>query len=260
MKLVLLKSAAATSLSIVASIAICWTAIHLSGGQMSWFPVQMSVLCSVLIGFPVSCFTFIQNHRVSRAHLELKEAHLELADLYRKVAASARIDAMTHLLNRGAFIDDIDKLGRLGHGGAFLLVDIDNFKSINDTFGHLVGDRAISTVAGCIQDIIGQRGISARIGGEEFAVFLKEVSLPAGLRIANELRESVEGIFFRANPQNVIPLRVSVGVSWSSSGAGFETLMAEADEQLYNAKRSGRNRVCAKTEDVRNEVRMAINR
>ena len=117
MKPVLLKAAIATLLSIIASLAISWVAIRLTGGSMNWFGAFMSTLCPLLIAFPASAFTFYQNHRIALAHQELEAAHRELAGLYRRLAASARIDDMTGLLNRNTFIEELNQAGRQGAGG-----------------------------------------------------------------------------------------------------------------------------------------------
>lgn len=245
MKPVLLKAAIATLLSIIASLAISWVAIRLTGGSMNWFGAFMSTLCPLLIAFPASAFTFYQNHRIALAHQELEAAHRELAGLYRRLAAAARIDDMTGLLNRNTFIEELNQAGRQGAGGVLLIIDADDFKGINDTHGHLTGDRALAAIATVIQGLFGVEGIAGRIGGEEFGVFLKGASLSRGRAVAERLRRSVERIEVRTVQGGTARLSVSIGVSFVEAGADFSTLMAIADEQLYAAKGRGRNQVCA---------------
>ncbi|MFC5586660.1 GGDEF domain-containing protein [Nitratireductor kimnyeongensis] len=245
MKPVLLKAAIATLLSIIASLAISWVAIRLTGSSMNWFAAFMSTLCPLLIAFPASAYTFYQNHRIALAHQELEAAHRELAGVYRRLAASARIDDMTGLLNRSSFIMELNRAGQRGAGGVLLVIDADDFKGINDTHGHLTGDRALSAIANVIRDVFASEGIAGRIGGEEFGVFLEAAPLSHGRTLAERLRRAVECIEIRTVQGRTASLSVSIGVSFVETGADFSTLMAIADEQLYAAKGQGRNQVCA---------------
>ncbi|WP_048647819.1 GGDEF domain-containing protein [Nitratireductor soli] len=245
MKIVLLKAALATCLSIIASLAICWFVLSMAGSEMDWFPVIMSALCPLLIAFPASTYTFYQNHRIALAHAQLEAAHKELADVHGDLAIAARTDGMTGLLNRSSFIADLDEIGQRGTGGVLLVIDADDFKAINDTHGHLIGDRALCSIASVIRDAVGDTGIAARIGGEEFGVFVEAASLDDGLALAEKVRLGVEQLVFRPTWNEITALSVSVGVAFAETKADFSSLMAVADDQLYRAKRSGRNRICA---------------
>ncbi|WP_367716873.1 GGDEF domain-containing protein [Nitratireductor sp. GISD-1A_MAKvit] len=245
MKMVVLKAVLATLLSMLASLAICWTAIHLAGGSMNWFPALMSALCPLLIAFPASMYTFYQNHRIALAHQELEAAHDELAGVYRKLAAAARIDDMTRLLNRSTFIAELNAAGQRGAGGVLLVIDADDFKGINDTHGHLTGDRVLAAIADVIQSVFSKEGIAGRIGGEEFGVFLEAATLARGKALAERLRCAVERVEVQAPRNAIARLSVSIGVASVDSKADFSSLMAIADEQLYTAKAGGRNRICA---------------
>ncbi|WP_295808020.1 GGDEF domain-containing protein [uncultured Nitratireductor sp.] len=243
MKRVLLKAAIATCLSIIASLAICWIALRIAGSSMSWFPVFMSTLCPLLIAFPASTYTFYQNHRIARAHRDLESAHRELAGVYRKLAAAARVDDMTGLLNRSTFIAELNQTGRGGAGGVFLAIDADDFKRINDTHGHLAGDRALRAIAGVIRDVVDGEGISGRIGGEEFGVFVESATLARGEALAESLRRGVQRLVLRSGENEIARLSVSIGVACSGTRADFSALMTIADKHLYRAKRRGRNQV-----------------
>ncbi|EIM73950.1 diguanylate cyclase [Nitratireductor aquibiodomus RA22] len=243
MKLVVLKAVIATLLSIIASLAICWIAIHLTGGSMNWFAALLSALCPLLIAFPASMYTFYQNHRIALAHQELEATHRELAGVYRRLAAAARIDEMTGLLNRSTFIAELNQAGQRGAGGVLLVIDADDFKGINDTHGHLTGDRALATIADVIRDVFCGGGLAGRIGGEEFGVFLEAATLSKGEALAERLRRGVERIELHTERNGLARLSVSIGIAFVEEATDFSTLMATADEQLYVAKRRGRNQV-----------------
>jgi diguanylate cyclase len=132
------------------------------------------------------------------------------------------------------------------------MIDIDDFKKVNDTHGHLVGDETLKEVAQLLAE--GQRSIDvvARYGGEEFAIILPETGREQAGAIAERLRARLAEHTFLAAGEHPIKLSVSCGVaaypSAAASGAGAqpskEDLIARADKALYRAKRSGKNRVC----------------
>jgi diguanylate cyclase (GGDEF)-like protein len=127
------------------------------------------------------------------------------------------------------------------------MIDIDFFKNVNDSFGHDVGDRALKAFATAIASAKRDSDIAARIGGEEFAILLPETGKEAAAALAQRLCELV-----RDSPLDVAgePLRltISVGVAEATVRTdGIETLMREADQALYDAKRAGRDRVAVST-------------
>lgn len=127
-----------------------------------------------------------------------------------------------------------------------LALDIDKFKAVNDSMGHLCGDFLLRELAGVVRDLVRQEDLFARAGGEEFVVVLVETTKEGALQVAERLRESVEEHEFRfeATP---IKLTVSIGLA-STVGDELTTathLRREADQKLYEAKRTGRNRVCS---------------
>lgn len=150
-------------------------------------------------------------------------------------------DALTNCLNRRTFNEALAGLPARGGPVGLLLIDIDHFKAINDTHGHLIGDRAITEVAACLG-----RGLDAgtplyRYGGEEFAVLLGRSALAETQTLAEALRA-------RVAEQALVGLAmtVSIGVAeWSGPPEAVSTALARADAALYRAKREGRNRVVA---------------
>jgi diguanylate cyclase (GGDEF)-like protein len=158
---------------------------------------------------------------------------------------AANTDHLTGLANRRRFERQLDRevtrTKRYGRPFCLLLIDIDHFKAVNDTYGHPTGDEVIVQLASTLQ--AGTRGIdtAARVGGEEFAVILPETEITGGLEVANRLRESIGTMDL---PAEVGRVTASIGIAEYPASAGDGTgLYAAADSALYAAKRTGRNRV-----------------
>jgi two-component system cell cycle response regulator len=160
---------------------------------------------------------------------------------------AAFTDHLTGLANRRRFERQLERevarTERYGHPFCLLLLDLDHFKKVNDTYGHDAGDEALRRVGSAIQS--GTRGIDtgARIGGDEFAVILPETDYVRGLEVAERLRAAVSAI----EVEPVGRLSVSLGLAELPACAGDRTALREAaDAALYEAKRAGRGRVaCA---------------
>jgi len=150
-------------------------------------------------------------------------------------------DYLTKLYSRHYLDEQLQKSMEVDAFGTFILIDIDNFKSINDTYGHQTGDDIIVQVANIIKQNIREHDIGARWGGEELAIYLPKVPLTTGVAIANRLAAKVRQ---ETNP----PVTVSCGVSYWKKNRREEAteLFKRADEALYMAKRSGKNCVFVK--------------
>ena len=128
---------------------------------------------------------------------------------------------------------------------ALLLIDVDNFKAINDTFGHPAGDSVLTVLAKILMDNSRKENIVARYGGEEFAVLLNNTGLDTALQVADRLRMKLSEQVFTFSGRKV-SFTASIGVSHNDGVTAIpETLLSRADQALYQAKRSGKNRVCS---------------
>ena len=171
-------------------------------------------------------------------------ATLKSARLHAQVIELSLKDDLTGLQNRRYFElflkNELDRSRRFMRGLAIIMIDIDHFKEYNDTFGHPAGDEALKYVSRCLQQNRRRADVVARIGGEEFAVILPETNSIGALEVAEKMRLSVAG-------PSALKRQVTISLGITELGereCGTETLVEEADQALYEAKRSGRNQVC----------------
>jgi diguanylate cyclase (GGDEF)-like protein len=161
----------------------------------------------------------------------------------RQVAELAMTDELTGLPNRRAFRQLLTRLvneGARGRNFALVIADIDHFKTINDTYGHQIGDEVLVAVADRLATRVRRSDFVGRYGGEEFCVLYCDVDEPSALRLVEELRDCV------ANVDKPARVTASFGICVSTGQArpAEEVLIANADAALYRAKHAGRNRVC----------------
>jgi two-component system, cell cycle response regulator len=167
----------------------------------------------------------------------------------RRLEALATTDPLTRVLNRRALLDrltaEVDRARRFNSSLTLLLLDVDHFKQINDTCGHLAGDSALRQLGALLEDAVRKVDVVARYGGEEFVVILPETASDGGIIFAERLRERIESIAFDVGTERPVHLTVSVGVATFPSPrvATTEDFFARADEALYRAKSGGRNQV-----------------
>jgi diguanylate cyclase (GGDEF)-like protein len=166
------------------------------------------------------------------------------ARLYNKVKQMANIDGLTGIYNRKYMQDYLAEFFSKPVTGQITLVmiDVDLFKRVNDTFGHLMGDRVLKMVTDVVNQLIGDRGFIARYGGEEFVVVFPEIGMDEGYEIAEELRKlvSVESIYYL---DEVCQITISLGVAGNElpNIHTMDELLHAADGALYEAKEHGRN-------------------
>lgn len=171
-----------------------------------------------------------------------------LTEQLERAEHEALLDPLTGLLNRRGFerrIQTQQADGRDIAGGVLLLADIDRFKTINDTYGHVLGDKVIRTVAQVLCANIKGRDIAARLGGEEFAVFLPETTLAGAGALAEHIRDAVSARQIRrpGQDESVGRVTLSIGVAAAEPDDSLEELIGRADAAMYAAKRAGRNQV-----------------
>lgn len=167
----------------------------------------------------------------------------------------ANTDPLTNLYNRRVFFekldDEIKRMKRSRTEFAVLLLDIDHFKKINDTHGHDVGDFVLIEVSKLIRDCLREIDIAARLGGEEFGLFLPETNATGAFQVAERVRSTIAKHTFMADAKNNRPLGCTVSIGLVTVRFDEDTdatrLYKLADTRLYIAKNSGRNQVCGAT-------------
>ncbi|MES9858037.1 MAG: diguanylate cyclase [Sedimenticola sp.] len=178
---------------------------------------------------------------------EVLERTKELEEARVIAEGLARTDVLTGLNNRRAFFEFTQIIDhqarRQEHPYVVLMLDIDHFKSVNDTWGHEGGDIVLTKVGEIMKNAFRQSDIVGRVGGEEFAVMLPQTSVELGMQLADQLREQIASAHAQT-PKGEIKVTASIGVAdFNSTTATFEKVVAYADRAMYQAKHNGRNRV-----------------
>ena len=205
--------------------------------------------------WPVNAYTFMLG-AVSQFFISSLFVLMLSYKLNRNLESIATIDSLTGVLNRRGLEDAAVKMQdickRINLSMAVLLIDIDYFKKVNDTYGHLVGDDVLRHIAKTISGILRSSDVLGRYGGEEFCAFLPNTTEGDALGLAERIRIGIE-----ASPINLglnvnLKTTVSIGVADSvRAGYDFKGLLATADSAMYGAKNGGRNRVMSYTQITR---------
>lgn len=178
-------------------------------------------------------------------------ATIKVSRLHAQVVELSLTDPLTGLHNR-RYLDlflanEIARGHRYSHEVSIIMIDIDHFKEHNDWFGHFAGDEALRQVADCLTNGRRTTDVVARVGGEEFAVILPETDINGALKCAEKLRVSVAAISDLKRP-----ITISLGVAMLNEDIyKAETLLVQADQALYEAKKTGRNRICVYQEKIK---------
>ncbi|HLW67271.1 MAG TPA: GGDEF domain-containing protein, partial [Gemmataceae bacterium] len=178
------------------------------------------------------------------------------AEYHEEIYRLTIIDALTQIYNHRALLEFLERelvrSARHSRPLAMLMIDIDRFKRVNDELGHLAGDFALRELASLVSAAVRREDLFARYGGEEFAVVLVESTAKEALEVAERIRSAIAGHAFRFE-SNPFHITVSVGVAWTTGDEMLATkdMIRIADENLYAAKRNGRNQVVGATGSAR---------
>ncbi len=174
---------------------------------------------------------------------------LDNARLHRIVERQARIDGLTGLANRRACEDqlavEVARVERFGGPLAVVIADLDDFKEINDRFGHPAGDLVLREFARTLEEGIRDVDLASRWGGEEFVLLLPGTDVGGAAHLADRISHALESRLVLSVDGEAIPVTASFGVAGFPESSSAQALLAAADGALYEAKRGGKNRVAA---------------
>ncbi|WP_297445505.1 GGDEF domain-containing protein [Desulfurobacterium sp.] len=161
------------------------------------------------------------------------------------MSEKAFVDALTSTNNRYVLEKIDEMLEKMGQESRFsvVMIDIDHFKKINDTYGHETGDMVLKTLVEKIKRLIRSSDILVRYGGEEFVIYLPHADVKDALKLAERIRKAVENMLIKTSDGREVRITVSLGVAERKPGESLEKVIKKADEALYRAKKGGRNRV-----------------
>ena len=238
--MVVMLAALVTSLRhALTSYGLLLTVVNVLGlvfgaSSLFFFAVDVFLISGAAAGVILAALSERLARRTFRLELELE--------------VLATRDSLTGAHNRRSFLrqagHEIDRARRGARPVSLLMVDIDRFKSINDTHGHPVGDEVIRTLARTCQETLRSVDVLGRLGGEEFAIILPETGAEGALRVAERLRQTLAETLVSVG-EKALTFTVSVGVAEWLPGEGLDQLLSRGDQALYAAKNTGRNKVCA---------------
>lgn len=218
----------------------------------SWFGMSLLLLylmgvvdasSHIAIGFTTSVASLVVANITENSRIEHFQIHYDLSTNNKKLRQLSSEDPLTGLLNRRSFDSvlerEMSRSERFGHPLSLLIIDVDNFKTINDTFGHVFGDEVIKNVAVSIKKHVRDVDLVGRLGGDEFIIILIETSKSYAIQVADRMRIEVAKLPLVDGMQT---LSISVGHA-QFSGESLTALIERADKALYQAKKAGKNRV-----------------
>jgi diguanylate cyclase (GGDEF)-like protein len=246
--------AALDELEQIAERATCHDALHdgqvegIVVGDTVCYPMVVANVPIGVLGVPATGLTSQTVRRRLGAAAALMAITIKNAHLYQQSQDRGQRDSLTGCFNRGytmeALESELRRAKRTRSPLTVLIFDLDEFKTINDRYGHLAGDRALVEVTQQLHSTLRASDIKCRYGGDEFVIILPETDLAGGARVAENLRDAVGRLAIPLGRDEVLHVTISIGVATATDGelraAG---LLNRADHELYQAKQSGRNRI-----------------
>lgn len=243
-KRIVAKAAAVSGMAVVATYAISLSVRTALAMPFDWLAWIECFVIPVAIGMPVASYIFWQSERLAETCTVLTQSEAKLKAANAALAYRASHDGMTGLLNREAFLARLTAFIRNEEEAVLLLIDADNFKQINDRFGHTAGDEALRAISKALQQAVGPHDIVGRIGGEEFGIILMGCDVSHAEETAEHIRSEVEHRASLSARLDRYTLTVSIGATATlAHGSDCTAVLREADRCLYEAKRQGRNQV-----------------
>ncbi|TXT40322.1 MAG: hypothetical protein FD135_1396 [Comamonadaceae bacterium] len=209
---------------------------------------RVNAMVAVVLGWALSALLWRNFTTITVQHDELERANAELQAKHKELQRLTRFDGLTGLYNRSTFVEltrqELARAQRLGSTTSIVLMDLDLFKHVNDTWGHPAGDAVLKNVALVANSTVRATDLVGRLGGEEFILLLPNTSLEAARKLAEKLRANLASTPTPWENQR-IATTVSIGLASTTAAQArdFDHLYTAADQALYQAKAKGRNRV-----------------
>ena len=195
-------------------------------------------------------FTYFSYRRIKELESEIKKrgkAEMALRESKKKYKDLSITDDLTQLYNSRYFYKrldaEVDRAMRYSHPLSIILLDIDDFKHFNDSYGHMEGNKVLAVLGKVIRECIRRTDTAFRYGGEEFTIILPETANDGTANVAERIRERFESESFSPKPDEVVNKTVSLGVCHYDPDEDIESLIKRADLAMYEAKKQGKNRV-----------------
>ena len=213
-----------------------WLEVQISDWRLAL--VDAGLLAVIVATIAYFAFVHPKDQQIRAMLAALEEARLEAENV-------ARFDALTGVLSRRALLDvldtEVERAKRYGSALACLMLDLDHFKKINDTYGHQFGDKVLHQIAQVISGHCRTNDFFGRYGGEEFLMVLPETRMDGATTFAERLRSAVAETSLDRNEERIT---VSIGVAeWHNGDGSASNLIAQADQALLQAKAAGRDRI-----------------
>jgi diguanylate cyclase (GGDEF)-like protein len=237
------KSLIVTIIAVVATFGLSFSARLALQMPIDWLSWVECAFIPILIGMPVSAYIFAQSETIRDTCEKLETSHTALKEVHDRLNFVISHDEMTGLLSRGEFIARMDRSRDEGECDTLLLIDPDNFSSINDKHGHSKGDEALVRIAKALVYTTRPGDSIGRLGGEEFGVLLRDVRKAQAITIAENIRRHIEGGPWVKGQQDGVKVTVSIGGAEIPSDADTQDVLRAAGRCLFEAKQRGRNRV-----------------
>lgn len=209
---------------------------------------RLNGISAGVMGWALSALLWRKFTMIELQQMQLGKVHAELQQKQRELERLTRLDGLTGLFNRNTFTEltraELARAQRQGSATSLLLLDLDFFKRVNDTWGHPAGDAVLRHVAALAANTVRSTDLVGRLGGEEFIVLLPATSMDTARRVAEKLRQRLEKSPVQWE-NTMIPVTASFGLAGTTAveKRDFESLYTDADKALYLAKQRGRNQV-----------------
>lgn len=206
-----------------------------------WGAMALAITVPWGISIPLSFYMSKQRRKVTLVAMRLKEARKKLRDANKTLEHKASYDGLTGLFNREHFLAEFEQRRMASSDNVLLIIDADNFKDINDGYGHPVGDKALILISTVFKRMLRKDDLVGRIGGEEFGILLPDTVEAEGEMIGEMIRHEIESIIFEPQKNVRHRMTVSIGITGVSPNHERALPMRNADTALFEAKRRGRN-------------------